>query len=107
MISVSKATLIFGINPLLTIVFAFFLLSERVEYVYIISIIGALIGISFLAISDDQSEDESKNTIFGILLVFLAAAFQALICVTVRLIATQNIHHFVRPFYVGMTILLF
>ena len=107
MISIGKATLIFDINPMLTIVFACILLGERIEHVVIISTIGAMIGIGVLTLGGGDGGEKDQNTLLGAFIIFVAAVFQSLIWVTVRFISMAKIHPMLRPCYVGATILAF
>ena len=55
----------------------------------------------------DSASKESDNVLLGTLLILTAAVCQALILILVRFINILNEHYFVRPFYVGISMILF
>lgn len=80
MISVGKSTLVFSMNPLFSMILAYLLLKETITKTVLCSTLGAFVGIYLLSINKDNSGNDS-NVIVGIILVMLAAWFQAVIFV--------------------------
>lgn len=107
MISVGKSTLVFSTNPMFSMILAAILLSETITKSVIFSTLGAFVGIYFLTINKQNQESEEESIVLGILLVLAGAWFQAAIFVLVRMVSVYRIHYLVRPFYAGITFLIF
>ncbi|CAI2374178.1 unnamed protein product [Moneuplotes crassus] len=107
MIPVGKSTLIFSTNPIFSVILAFFVLREKLSKSIIFSAIGAFVGIYFLSLNEEEEEEKGGSIVLGIIMVVLAAWFQALIFIFVRMISSENIHFTVRPANVGFGFLIF
>jgi drug/metabolite transporter (DMT)-like permease len=106
-ISVGKSTLIFSTNPMFSMILAAVLLSETLSKPVIFSTLGAFVGIYFLAQNKENVEGEDHYLYIGIILVLLGAWFQALIFIFVRMVSIYQIYFTIRPFYAGMSFLVF
>ena len=51
MISVAKSTVIFNLNPILTVILAFFLLRERIDKYTVVTVFLAFIGVLLMSVN--------------------------------------------------------
>lgn len=101
MISVAKSTLIFNLNPILTVILAFFLLREKIDKYTVISVIMAFAGVILMSINK-ASNGQEEILIPGIILNFTGAVLEAWIFVSLRMLNIYLIHPWLRPAFVGM-----
>ena len=106
-ISVGKSTLIYSTNPMFAMILATIILSEQISKPVVFSTFGAFVGIYFLAQNKEDSDGGDHDLYIGIMLVLSGAFFQGAIFVLIRLISVYPIHFTIRPFYVGITMLVF
>ena len=80
-------SIVFGLTPIVTGVFAFMLLNDK--FFSFNKIMGLLLGLGGLIVIFNQSLNESKDLLRGLLAVTLAMGFQAFISVKLKQINTQ------------------
>jgi len=106
LIPIGKAVLIFDINPILTMLFAGILLNEKIEKIFIMSTLGSLLGIYLLTLHTESSHTNS-NPLYGTIAVLWAAVCQGMVFITVRCLGAAKIHYAFRPWFVGLTLLIY
>mmetsp|Transcript_7184 Transcript_7184/g.6375 ORF Transcript_7184/g.6375 Transcript_7184/m.6375 type:complete len:101 (+) Transcript_7184:213-515(+) len=72
MIPVGKSTLIFSTNPIFSVILSFLILKEKLSKSIIFSALGAFIGIYFLSLNTENSE-EGESLILGMSIVLVCA----------------------------------
>ena len=105
MISLGKSTLIFNLNPIFCIFLAYILLGEKLEFLTIISAIGAFGGMYFLTLN--QIEGNDSNPILGITFATFCAFTQGLIQINIRIMSVCKMSWILRPALNGMLHLIF
>lgn len=105
LVSITKSTLIFDLNPLFCIILAFILIGEPLDKINIIFAIGSFVGIYFLTLNKGGGED--KNALLGIILLVIAAWIHAIIMILLRTLNIYKVHYLLRPVYSGLALLSF
>ncbi|SHN92525.1 DMT family transporter [bacterium endosymbiont of Bathymodiolus sp. 5 South] len=80
-------SIVFGLTPIMTGVFALILLKDK--FFSVNKILGLLLGLGGLVVIFSHSLTESKDLIRGLLAITLSMAFQAFISVKLKQINTQ------------------
>ncbi len=83
----SIVSIVFGLTPIMTGVFALILLKDK--FFSVNKIIGLLLGLSGLVVIFSHSLTESRDLVCGLLAVTLGMTFQAFISVKLKQINTQ------------------
>ena len=102
----SQGNIVLSISPLLTAIFAYFLLSETLRLRNIIALVGAFVGVFFVNItkaSNSTHSTEGDKHMIGMILWFTCLAFHSPVGVCNRSLA-KYVHSVYSPFYfsVGM-----
>ena len=97
-IVISKAVLIFSLNPIFWAIQAAIILKERLNFLTIISCISATGGIYLLTLKS-QDQDDNKTSIIGYLLMIGSAILTGSIFVSLRYIFKYDIHVWIVSFW--------
>ena len=97
-IPASKATLIVNVHPLIVAVIAFFILKEKLTKSKVLLMIGSFIGVGFLSIHNNDTNESSSWYLLGISLVFMTSGMLAVIFILQRIL-NQHLHYALSPFY--------
>ena len=106
LISVSKSTLVFNLNPIFTMILAAISLREKLDNVALASVTGAFIGIFLLSLNKGSS-NQNENIIGGLLWAFAGAWCESFIFVLCRMLNIYQIHPWLRPAYIGIVYIIF
>ena len=101
MISLGKSTLIYSLNPIFCILFAFLLLGENLECLTIVSAVGAFTGMYFLSLN--QIEGNDKYPILGISFAAATAVSQGINQINIRVMSVSNMSWTLRPTLIGIS----
>jgi drug/metabolite transporter (DMT)-like permease len=108
LISITKSTLVFDLNPLFCIILAFIFLGEPLNKVNTTFAVGAFAGIYFLTLNKTGEDGEGDfNAMLGITLVWIAAWGQASVMIVLRTLNIHQVHYLFRPVYSGLAFLTF
>ena len=102
-IPVSKAILIFSLNPLFCAIIAAIFLKEHISLVSIGSTLGALGGIYLLIQNKPHDAVDASNEFLGYILVFLSAWLFGLQLVFLRALNLYKLNVLISPFYFGVS----
>ena len=104
-IIISKAVLIFSLNPIFWAIQAAVILKEKLNIVTIISCIFASGGIYLLTLRSQDQEDNQSN-IIGYILMIGSGVFMGSIFVCLRYLFKYNVHVLLAPFYASLWFLI-
>ena len=102
-IPVSKAILIFSLNPLFWAILAAIFLKEHLSYVSIGSTLGALWGIYLLMQNKPHDAKDESHELLGYILVFTSAWLFGMQLVFLRALNLYKLNVLISPFYFGMS----